>query len=89
MVVFCSFITLANKVIKVATSYRSMSVKFSDIIQQYSGVGDFSEWIRKVEMVASLQGVKELEKFIPLFLCGGAFAVYEQEELLEELLLYI
>lgn len=54
-----------------------MSLKFSDIIKQYSGDGDFSEWLEKLELVANLQGVKELEKFLPLFLSGGAFAVYQ------------
>ena len=53
-----------------------MSVKFSDIIEKYNGEGDFLEWITKLELVASLQKVHDLAKFIPLFLTGGAFSVY-------------
>ncbi len=34
-------------------------------------------WLQKVELVANLQGVKDLAKFVPLFLSGGAFAVYQ------------
>ena len=30
-----------------------------------------------MELVAKFQGVSDLEKFLPLFLTGGAFAVYE------------
>lgn len=55
----------------------SLSVKFSDIIQVFSGDGDFSEWLRKLKLVAKLQKVKDLVAFLPLFLSGGAFAVYE------------
>ena len=54
-----------------------MSFKYSDVIAPFDGLSDFGEWIAKVEMVASLQGVKKLEKFFPLFLTGGAFAVYQ------------
>jgi hypothetical protein len=58
----------------------TVNIKCADIIQQYSGASDFCEWIRKVELVAKLQKVKELESFVPLFLSGGAFAVYENLE---------
>jgi hypothetical protein len=57
-----------------------MSIKYTDIIRQFDGTEDFSEWIRKLELVAKLQNVKELEKFLPLFLSGGAFSVYESLE---------
>ena len=55
----------------------AMAFKYSDVIAPFDGLSDFGEWIAKVEMVASLQGVKKLEKFFPLFLTGGAFAVYQ------------
>lgn len=58
----------------------AISVKFGDIIRQYDGQGDFSEWLRKLELVAELQGVTNVEKFLPLFLSGGAFSVYESLE---------
>ena len=54
-----------------------ISIKSADVIQQFSGKSDFGEWIRKVEQVAKLQKITELEIFVPLFLSGGAFAVYE------------
>lgn len=60
-----------------SASTSSINVKFGDIIRQYDGQGDFSEWLRKLELVADLQGVTTVEKFLPLFLCGGAFSVFE------------
>jgi len=56
---------------------KSNAVKLSDVVPMYDGAGgDFSRWIEKVELVTSLQGVKQLESFLPLFLSGGAFEVY-------------
>lgn len=55
----------------------SVSLKFGDLIRQFDGREDFAEWIRKVEMIADLQNIGKKESFIPLFLSGGAFAVYE------------
>jgi hypothetical protein len=55
----------------------AVSFKCSDMIKQFDGEGDFSEWIRKLELVSKLQNISELDKFLPLFLSGGAFAVYE------------
>ena len=54
-----------------------MSIKFADVLSSYDGEGDFGEWIKKVELVAQLQNVKNLASFFPLFLSGGAFAVYQ------------
>ena len=54
-----------------------MSIKFADVLSNYDGEGDFGEWIKKVELVAQLQNVKNLVSFFPLFLSGGAFAVYQ------------
>ena len=51
--------------------------RFSDLIKQYDGNGDFSEWLKKLELVCKLQRVKDLESVLPLFLSGGAFAVYD------------
>lgn len=55
----------------------SAALKYSDIVKQFDGQSDFSEWVRKLELVALLQKVKDLQSFMPLFLSGGAFAVYE------------
>lgn len=61
----------------VSKGFPSVSVKCSDLIGQFSGRGDFAEWIRKFELVAEIQGIEKMEKFVPLFLTGGAFAVYD------------
>ena len=53
------------------------NIRFGDIISQFSGEGDFAEWLAKLELVATLQGITALEKFLPLFLSKGAFAVYQ------------
>jgi len=53
------------------------AIKFSDIIQQFDGSTDFAEWVQKLELVATLQKVGNLAAFLPLFLTGGAFAVYQ------------
>lgn len=57
-----------------------MAVKLSDLIKQYegSGSGDFTEWSDKLELVAKLQKINDLHDFVPLFLSGAAFAVYQQ-----------
>ena len=55
----------------------SLNVKISDLVAQFDGTSDFSEWVRKLELVARLQKLDKLENYLPLFLTGGAFAVYE------------
>jgi hypothetical protein len=55
----------------------SVSLKCSDLIVQFDGSGDFLEWVQKMELVAMLQKIKDLKSFLPLFLAGGAFAVYQ------------
>ncbi|MEL7287530.1 MAG: hypothetical protein AAGJ57_08955 [Pseudomonadota bacterium] len=47
------------------------------MVSQYNGSGDFDEWIKKLELVAKIQNIKKKENFVPLFLTGGAFAVYD------------
>lgn len=58
-----------------------MSVKLSDVVSNFENVeksGDVSDWLEKLELVARLQNVTQLETFVPLFLSGPAFAVYKQ-----------
>ena len=52
----------------------------SDFIRPYSGrsSGDCAEWLAKVDLVAELQGITDTAKFIPLYLEGGALALYMQ-----------
>lgn len=57
------------------------NVKFTDVIQPFHSVsasGDFSRWLQRVEMVARLQGVADLACFVPLFLQGEAFDVFDE-----------
>ena len=59
----------------------SKAIKFSDIIKSYEDQntsGEFFVWIEKLELVAQLQGLTDLPKFLPLFLSGPAFSVYQQ-----------
>lgn len=56
-------------------------IRFSEIVKSYEDQntsGEFYVWLEKLELVAKLQGVSDLPKFLPLFLSGPAFAVYQQ-----------
>jgi len=53
------------------------AIKLADLIKTYNGEGDFLPWIKKLELVAKLQKINDLTSFVPLFLEGGAFAVYD------------
>ena len=53
----------------------------SDIIKNYADYntsGEFSVWIEKLELVATLQKITDKLAFLPLFLSGPAFSVYQQ-----------
>ena len=52
------------------------SVRFTDMVRPFSGIGDVSAWIQKVELVAKLTNVKDVASFLPLHLEEGALAVY-------------
>jgi hypothetical protein len=72
-----------NNKLKQTTSYFGImaSVKLSDIITKYEDCatsGDFADWVEKLELVAKLQNIEQLQSFLPLFLSGSAFAVYKQ-----------
>ena len=54
-----------------------ISLKHSDVIKQFDGEGDFSEWVRKFELVCKIQKLENLHDVIPLFLARDAFNVYE------------
>ena len=55
----------------------TVAVKMGDLVSKYDGGGDFLEWVDKLELVAELQDIKDLHLVLPLFLTGGAFAVYK------------
>ena len=48
----------------------------SRVIKPFDGEGDISAWLAKVELVASLTDVKDVAKFLPLYLEGGALSLY-------------
>lgn len=59
------------------TTGTGAAVKLTDIIGRFDGRSDFSEWIKRFELVADLQGITKLESFLPLFLIGDAYSLYE------------
>ena len=46
------------------------------MIKPFSGEGDVHAWLTKVELVARLTDIKDVALLIPLYLEGGALAVY-------------
>ena len=48
----------------------------SRVTRPFNGEGDVSAWLAKVELVASLTEVKDVAKFVPLYLEGGALSLY-------------
>ena len=57
---------------------RLPAVRVSDIVQCFNGEGDVVQWIEKLELVAELRGITDVQKILPLFLEGPAFAVYRK-----------
>jgi hypothetical protein len=57
-----------------------MALKLDNVIRPYTGGDgrDFSEWLRKFEVIGVLQKWPKLEEVIPLFLDGSAFNIYDQ-----------
>ena len=52
--------------------------KIQDVTRSFDGSGNVENWIKKIRLVAKLKEVKKLESFLPLFLEGDAFAVYDE-----------
>lgn len=50
----------------------------TDMIKPFSGSGDVVAWLAKTKLVAGLKDIKDLAKFVPLFLEGDALALYLQ-----------
>ena len=64
---------------------RGSSTKIStDTIKTFRGDGDICAWLKKIEIVCRLTGQKDEALFIPLYLDGGALAVYMQMEEAEQ-----
>lgn len=49
-----------------------------EFIKSYDGSLEVATWLKKVKLVARIKGVKDLAAFIPLYLEGPAFEVYDQ-----------
>ena len=59
-------------------STAAISLKLTDTIGLFRGEGeDFSEWIKKFELVLTLQGTTDFGSVLPLFLSGQAFSVFD------------
>ena len=52
--------------------------RIQEMVKCYNGEGDIEMWLRKVKLVAKLKKIDSLANFIPLFLEGSAFSVYDQ-----------
>ena len=52
-------------------------MRLSNIISQYDGALDFGEWVKKFELVMTLQSITDWECYLPLFLTAKAFSIYD------------
>ena len=52
--------------------------EISRVIKPFTGEGDIMAWLSKITLVATLSGMKDVDlaTLIPLYLEGGALAVY-------------
>ena len=53
-----------------------MALEASKSLKHFDGEGDVVAWLTKLELVASLTGVKDVAKLVPLYLEGGALSLY-------------
>ena len=51
-------------------------IEASRTLKHFDGDGDVVAWLAKVEIVAKLTDVKDVAQLIPLYLEGGALALY-------------
>ena len=51
---------------------------FREMIRAFDGTnGDVDTWLNKLKLVAKLKKITALHEFLPLYLEGSAFAVYD------------
>ena len=69
---------LKSEAISASRRSLEMSGKIATerMIKPFTGEGDIQAWLAKVELVAKLTDIKHVECLIPLYLEGGALAVY-------------
>ena len=53
-----------------------MATSMDRVLKPYNGEGDIMAWLAKVELVAKLTKTSDVASLIPLYLEGGALAVY-------------
>ena len=57
---------------------KELKLPVHDCLVRFDGNGDVLEWLQGVELIAKMTGVKDLACLIPIYLKGGARAVYAQ-----------
>ena len=58
-----------------------MAERISEMVKVFDGTsGDVATWLKKFKLVARLKRVETLSAFIPLYLEGNAFEVFDQLE---------
>ena len=75
------FLRQSQAITAVSTSKirTAMAEQVTDMVKVFDGTnGDVSNWIKKVKLVAKLKKVTELASFLPLYLDGDAFEVFDQ-----------
>jgi hypothetical protein len=49
-----------------------------NVVTPFDGSGDVNAWMKKVRLVGKLKKIKDLAEFVPLYLEGQAFAIYDE-----------
>ena len=58
----------------------TVRIETSKTIKHFNGEGDIVAWLSKIELVAKLSNIKEVADLVPLYLEGGALALYLELE---------
>ena len=59
-----------------ASSSGAPNLRLTDLLRPFNGQGDVLEWFNKLELIARIKGLTNLENVIPLFLEGSAYSLY-------------
>ena len=51
-----------------ASSSGAPNLRLTDLLRPFNGQGDVLEWFNKLELIARIKGLSNLENVIPLFL---------------------
>ena len=69
---------LESQAIAAKTSIPLLAMERTETLKVFDGSGDVATWLKKVKLVAKLKKVADLATFLPLYLEGSAFEVYDQ-----------